>query len=293
MPGIRWRDKVYEGLDQADILLVYWTKHAAGSEWVRKEYEYFHSHYPDRLMMPIKGDETSLSALLEEYQYSDFSPLINELLALKRQMQRQGAKQPQIQAAILARVNEAGIEIKPEDRARLLKLFAPTGLLALLSTPLMFFQWVADTGLEAAAQLSSAQAVLVGAAAVGGAVVCHVVNQINAPNLEPHSVEASRQTNREQATPSGTSRVESQIAPSRQNGTNERVNECGGQVVDGACCGGSAWVKIGRCGVGFARNWNCEKALQEGTPQYRAYICGQLEEQNKVCPEVAEYCTNN
>lgn len=176
MPGTHWEAKLQEGLDQADVLLVYWTKYASRSEWVRKEVEYFHAHFPDHLLVPVLGDETPLSELLKPHQHNDFCPLINELLDLKRSMEQQKAKPEQVQEAILTRLREAGIEIKERDRKKLFRLFALTGFLGLVTAPLAFLQQLGNSTMEAIAQLSGAQAALVGAAAVSGALICGVVD---------------------------------------------------------------------------------------------------------------------
>lgn len=173
-PGARWQASLQEGLDHAQVLLVYWTRSASRSEWVRNEIEYFHVHYPHRLLVPVLGDETPLSKLLEPYQHSDFCPLINELLDLKRTMVRQGAKPAQVQAAILGRLREAGVQIEEKDRKSLYRLFAGAGLLGLLAAPLLILQSTAGRAIEALAQLSRAQAASLGVAAITGGLLYSV-----------------------------------------------------------------------------------------------------------------------
>ncbi len=171
-PGMRWEARLQQGLDEARVLLVFWTKRARDSLWVRQEIEYFHVHLPDRPIVPVLGDETPLSELLAPYQHSDFCPLINELLDLKRHMQEAKATPDQIRKAVLARLEDAGIQIDEKDRTKLFALFAPAGLAGLIAAPLAFLDRLGNTGLEAAAQLSAAQVGLLGAAAISGAVVC-------------------------------------------------------------------------------------------------------------------------
>ncbi len=180
-PGMRWEEKLHEGLKQADVLLVYWTKRAATSEWVRKEYEYFLAHFKDRLLVPILGDETPMSELLKPHQHSDFAPLINELIDLKRTMKGQGAKNKQIQGAIMERLTEAGVELDESQRKKVLRSFAPVGLLGLLAAPLLFLKILGGTGLEAAAHFTAPQVALVGAAAVSGAIGYGVVDSAMDP----------------------------------------------------------------------------------------------------------------
>jgi hypothetical protein len=40
-PGMKWKAGLQEGLDEADTLVLFWTKHAGSSDWVRWEYEHF------------------------------------------------------------------------------------------------------------------------------------------------------------------------------------------------------------------------------------------------------------
>ena len=175
-PGMRWEETLREGLEQAGVLLVYWTKRAAASEWVRKEYEYFLAHCEDRLLVPLLGDETPLSELLKTRQHSDFASLVNELLAMKRTLEKQGVGRKQVQRALLDRLAEAGIELDENQRKKVFRLFAPVGLLGLLTTPLLFLKGLGAAGLETTAQFTAAQAVMVGTAAVSGAIFYGVMD---------------------------------------------------------------------------------------------------------------------
>ncbi|MFK8047524.1 MAG: toll/interleukin-1 receptor domain-containing protein [Halioglobus sp.] len=173
-PGSRWQTSLQTGLDQADVLLAYWTRSASLSEWVRKEIEYFHVHYPHRLIVPVLGDETPLSELLDGYQHSDFCPLINELLLLKRTMASQGAKPAQIQVAISKRLGEAGIELEGKDLEKLFKLFATAGFLGLISAPVLNFQAAGNRIIELLAQLSRYEWMSFGTVALLGAIFCNI-----------------------------------------------------------------------------------------------------------------------
>ena len=79
-------------VDQTDVMLVYWTRFASSSKWVKNEYTYAITHYPDRPLIPIKGDETPMTEPLEARQGLTFVPVINELLDLKRKMEADGRK---------------------------------------------------------------------------------------------------------------------------------------------------------------------------------------------------------
>jgi hypothetical protein len=70
--GSRWKDEITSALDQTDITLVYWTRSASSSVWVRNEYEYFLAQHPSRPLVPIVGDETPLSEPLKEQQAMRF-----------------------------------------------------------------------------------------------------------------------------------------------------------------------------------------------------------------------------
>ena len=186
-PGARWVAELQKGLVHADVLVVFWTKRAAQAEWVRKEYEYFHAHFPDRLLVPVLGDETPLSELLKARQHSDFAPLINELVELKRQMTRDGVDAKGIQRAILKRLAEAGIEFDEQGRKKLFGFIGAgaIGGLGVVTAAIGFLRWAGSTATEAAAQLSGAQGVLVVAGVISGGVVCGVTDRALRQTLEP------------------------------------------------------------------------------------------------------------
>ena len=69
--GSRWKDEIACALDHTDVTLVYWTRSAASSRWVRDEYEYFLAQHPSRPLVPIVGDETPLPDPLKERQAMD------------------------------------------------------------------------------------------------------------------------------------------------------------------------------------------------------------------------------
>jgi hypothetical protein len=52
-PGQRWEQKLYEDIDSCDLFLLFWSRHAAQSEWVIKEAEYAlsHANEPNQLQL--------------------------------------------------------------------------------------------------------------------------------------------------------------------------------------------------------------------------------------------------
>ncbi len=168
-PGMRWEAALQEGLDQSDSLMLFWTKHAAKSEWVRKEYEYYAATFPDRTLVPVLGDETPLPELLKTRQHADFAPLVNEVLEMKRRMKKEGAGATQIQQAVMNRLDEAGIEVKGKKKHTLIFLFLGFGWLStLLRYPRAMAEKVGRGVVEKTAQLSVGQALALAVAAVVG-----------------------------------------------------------------------------------------------------------------------------
>jgi hypothetical protein len=72
LPGRHWQEDLEEALRAADMLLVFWTRHAAESDWVLWEYEFFDTWFPDRPLVPVRGDTTALPPRLQVRQYIDF-----------------------------------------------------------------------------------------------------------------------------------------------------------------------------------------------------------------------------
>jgi TIR domain len=171
--GSQWEDELRRALDQTDVMLVYWTRSASSSKWVKDEYTYALTHYPDRPLIPIKGDETPLTEPLEARQGLTFVPVINELLDLKRKMEADGRKKAEIQAAIRNRLEEAGIRLEKSDENRVFRFFGITGWLAWLPAPLALLKWVWHSLSQATVQLSPAQVVLMVTVAAGTAALTH------------------------------------------------------------------------------------------------------------------------
>jgi TonB family protein len=168
-PGMKWEAALQEGLDQADSLMVFWTKHAARSDWVRKEFEYFHSTYPDRPLVPVLGDETPLPEILKTRQHADFVPIVNEVLDMKRKMKKQGASTAEIEGAVVQRLEDAGVEVKTKKQRKMLGLFLGFNWLALLLRhPIESARKAGRGAVEKTAQMTAGQIAAIGAAAIVG-----------------------------------------------------------------------------------------------------------------------------
>jgi hypothetical protein len=127
LPGQRWRDRIEEEIEAATILLVFWTRHSAQSQWVRQEYERFAFVNPDRPLVPVIGDATPLPSTLEAHQASDFCPFINEILSKVRELEDLGTPKRQIQEFVVQRLAEEGITLPKEKRRGLFCLFGVVG----------------------------------------------------------------------------------------------------------------------------------------------------------------------
>jgi len=177
-PGMRWKAALQDGLDDAEALMVFWTRHASRSDWVRKEYEYFAAQYPDRLLIPVVGDETPLAELLKTRQQADFVPVVNEVLDMKRRMKKEGAGAGQIEEAVRERLGEEGVELKAPHQKRLLFLFLGFGwLLSLLRYPGSMFRKAGNAAVEKTAQATVGQALVVAVAAIIGGGLAYPVVQ--------------------------------------------------------------------------------------------------------------------
>jgi TIR domain len=171
--GSRWQDEIKSALDQTDVTLVYWTRSASSSIWVRNEYEYFLARHPSRPLVPIVGDETPLPEPLKERQAMTFVPVINELLELKRSMEAEGKKQAEIRAAIQKRLEESSIRLEQSDLNRVFRFFGVAGWMAWLPAPLVLFKWLWRSLFEATAHLTPAQAALMLTVAATTAALTH------------------------------------------------------------------------------------------------------------------------
>ena len=183
LPGQRWEQRIEDALHNAEALLVFWTRHAARSKWVRYEYERFAVLHPDAVLTALLGDETTLTPLLSSYQRTDFVPLVNELLAMQRRVKKDGIKPDAVRDAILKRLHDAGIDLDEKSRRKLMRLFLPAGLAGLLASPGLALLELSNVSANAVISMSGAQAGVVVAAAFGGAVVCGVMHEDRKPTM--------------------------------------------------------------------------------------------------------------
>jgi TonB family protein len=168
-PGMQWKAALQDGLDDATAVMVFWTKHAERSDWVRKEYEYFTAKYPDRVLIPVLGDETPLTELLKTRQQADFVPVVNEVLAKKRDMKKAGAGSREIEEAVRERLKEEGVDVSTGKHKRLLFLFLGFGwLLTLLRYPWSWPQKASSAAVEGTAQATAGQVTVLAAATALG-----------------------------------------------------------------------------------------------------------------------------
>lgn len=173
--GRRWEDEIDRALEETDVMLVFWTRAASLSRWVKREYEHVLAHDPSCPVVPVIGDETPLTARLAERQALTFFPVINELLEIKREMAARDCSRTEIERKISERLKEAGVSVEPSDRKRIFRFFGLSGWLAWVSSPLALLDWGWRQLFDAAAQLSPAQAVLaLGTATLAVTTVSHV-----------------------------------------------------------------------------------------------------------------------
>lgn len=192
-PGKRWQEMLEQELGAADVLLVFWTRHAARSDWVRREYESFESQFPDRPLVPVIGDTTPLAAKLQARQLSDFCPLINELLVTVRDLEEKGVGKREIRAVVLKRLEEEGIKLPRDKRNR---LFGLLGVVGIASTPLHLLQLRRDLLADRISALPTTYYYTAGAAAAAGLMTCHALpgdttgraEFIPAPDLFPIAI---------------------------------------------------------------------------------------------------------
>jgi protein TonB len=191
-PGMRWEAALQEGLEDADALMVFWTRHASRSDWVRKEYEFFASHHPERILVPVIGDETPLTELLKTRQRADFAPVVNEVLDMKRKMKRQGLGSKAIEQAVVKRLDEAGVEIQEKDRKWLFLFLGFGWLLSLLRYPGSSVKTAGRAAAEKTAQVTLGQAAALGAAVLIGLGGSYPIVETLAEKKLPGDIESLR-----------------------------------------------------------------------------------------------------
>lgn len=193
--GRRWRTVLEQELQAADVLVVFWTRHAARSDWVRREYESFETQFPDRPLVPVIGDTTPLAKSLQARQLSDFCPLLNELLATVRDLEEMGVGKRDIRAIVLKRLEEEGIKLPKDKRNR---LFGLLGVVGIASTPLHFLQLRRDLFADRVSAVPTTYYYTAGAAATAGIITCHALpggGDIMAPDLFPVAISAGQTGN--------------------------------------------------------------------------------------------------
>ena len=73
-PGKKWRLVLEQSLQDADVVLLFWSSHAAGSMEVQREWIAAMEHEKD--LIPVLLDGTPLHKELNNYQYIDFRSII-------------------------------------------------------------------------------------------------------------------------------------------------------------------------------------------------------------------------
>ena len=88
-PGKRWRAELDEALVDTNLLVVFWCRHAAGSKYVREEYEAAMAKGKD--VLPLLIDDTPLPPSLADFQFIDFRTSIGSSHTYRRWMVIGGA----------------------------------------------------------------------------------------------------------------------------------------------------------------------------------------------------------
>ena len=156
--GARWKNEILHAVDNTQRTLVYWTRAAATSEWVKKGYEYILGQ--KREVIPILGDDTPLPQPLKEHQALDFIPIVNELLEVKRSMQAEGRKASEIRDRIRERLKEANIRLEEPELKKVLRFLGVPNWIG-LSAFILLLSWIWRSMINAVTHLTPAQTVLV------------------------------------------------------------------------------------------------------------------------------------
>lgn len=178
--GERWESKLLDSLRDSDVLVVFWTRHAARSKWVEKEYELFGREYPDRPIVPVLGDPTPLCLALANRQATDFCPLINELLVLTRELQEKGISKSQIRKAIAARLADEGLAL-PSDKLN--KIFGMCGVVGVAAWIPHIMLRAQDAMVGQAKDLPKAYFYTAAGAATASLFVCGYVSPVEDTEL--------------------------------------------------------------------------------------------------------------
>lgn len=73
-PGQKWRAELHKHLQQADVIVVFWSKHASTS--VEVEAEWRRAVELGKDVIPVLLDGTPLNTVLSEYQYIDLGSIL-------------------------------------------------------------------------------------------------------------------------------------------------------------------------------------------------------------------------
>src|SRR4030095_12018090 len=71
----KWEPQLSKALDEAEIIILFWCKHSAKSDYVKKEYEQAIKNNKD--ILPVLLDDSKLEENLSEYQWIDFQNIIS------------------------------------------------------------------------------------------------------------------------------------------------------------------------------------------------------------------------
>jgi len=171
LPGMRWQEALEQELAGADVIVVFWTRHAARSKWVKREYESFLASDRDRAVVPVLADTTPLPDPLAARQHADLFPLVNELLATVRDLEAKRVSKREIRKVVLKRLEEEGVSLRPDQRKYLFGFVGAFGLLA----PLLTWPRPEATGWSTRLHPSPSYYATAGASAFAGVVVCHTL----------------------------------------------------------------------------------------------------------------------
>jgi hypothetical protein len=83
-PGAKWREQLDAALADTNLIVVFWCRHAAGSKYVREEYEAAMASGKD--VLPLLIDDTPLPPKLADFQAIDFRTSIGASHAYRRRM---------------------------------------------------------------------------------------------------------------------------------------------------------------------------------------------------------------
>lgn len=76
LPGELWRNRLDEGLEQAELVVVFWCEHSQASEEVTREYH--KAVECEKAILPVLLDSTPLPIELTHYQFLDFQKALGK-----------------------------------------------------------------------------------------------------------------------------------------------------------------------------------------------------------------------